>query len=198
MTGEAFMKQNRKAFLQALAVFVAVIAGSMLFKGGPHLMRGQRGQPAATGIQSPPPLSAADKERFKIIVSFTVKPDLTQSAAWMPGTVNGIPAWHDSRTGLVWGPMLKDIAIQELITEELDRARAACATQEPKGAWALPLAHELDAASNSGLAEADPDSRRSWFTYDYVGTRPRAMGRMWDHENTRMVYFVRCVARTEQ
>jgi hypothetical protein len=190
------MSRKRKTFLKALGIFLALLAGSMFFKGHPRPVVKQT-TPTAVKATAPP-LPAAEKDRFRLTVKFTDKPGLTQSQPWMPGTVGDSAVWRDSRTGFVWGPMLPKTAFMALGRQELEQARAACAAQEPKGAWQLPLEREMEQARQNGLTTVDKDSLNSWFTYTYTpGGHQRPLGKKWNPKNSNMVYFVRCIARSE-
>jgi hypothetical protein len=197
------MTHKNRVFFQALAVFLLAIGGAMFVKGvPPHLAKPTPGvvkeeADADTVAKLPIPEVAAEKNRFKHTVPFTVKAEITQSKRWMPGTVGKVEAWRDGKTGLVWSAALDNKSTIDPGKEMLTVARAACAALLPAGAWNLPLSDEMDEAQIGGLQEEDPASRQNWLTYSYAGSYPLPLARAWNPQDSTGAYQVRCVAQSE-
>ena len=107
-----------------------------------------------------PPPPHTSSARFKDALSFS-ESDAAPGQAWTKGTVNGKTAWRDNKNGMIWGPKL-DVALTSFSNADLEKAKDACAAEEPRGSWAVPTAAEFDLAKVNGILNADADARHRW------------------------------------
>lgn len=194
MSGASGVKN--RFFLKAVAVLLLVLWGAMMFRNAPRHYAPAK-QDRAAAVKPPPALPQAEKDRFRHAVPFEPIATPAPGAVWVPGTAGGGKAWLDTKTGLVWGPMLENLSFKVTQLQQMNEARAACARAEPAGAWALPLGDEFDKAGDDGMKEADRGARRQWFAYTYAGQSPFVTVRMWDDKSLERVFYVRCVAKAE-
>jgi hypothetical protein len=175
---------KKKIFFPAVAVFLLLIAAVMLVRS-----------PKQPGVLAP--LQEAVKAGIQNLqinaLPFVVTKE-GAGGAWSQGTVGGAPAWRDNKTGVIWGPRIKDLALFSLLPRDLAAAKEACAKQNPAGSWALPLSKEFSSAKIDGLAEADKDAQGYWITFTVsktMGELPQGfiLGKM----PGQRIFSVRCV-----
>lgn len=91
--------------------------------------------------------------RFRGPLAFPVREKVTEQ--WSSfRTAGGARGWYDAQAGLAWTDMLP--LERTGAPHDLDRAKAYCAAQEPRGFWALPTEAELSLFWKAGGYRLSP------------------------------------------